>query len=146
MEGRHFNFIILTMQLVTIATTNCHGQSKLNISKQVFIQNFLLSNNIDILLCKETKIEEGCFSQCNKYTIIKNNSRNDFGTSVIIKNDIHVKDVKFYTEGRVIVFNTENTTIVNAYPKAGRDAESRKEREDFLLQLSPTCSNIQNRI
>ena len=111
MEGPHFDRIMLTMHLVTIAIMNCHGQLKLNLSNQLFIQKFLFSNNIDILLCQETKIEEECFSQCNSldnnYTIIKNNSRNDFGTSVIIKNNIQVNDVKFDTEGRVIVFNTE---------------------------------------
>ena len=48
-----------------------------------------------------------------------------------------ISDIKFYTEGRVIVLNTENTTIVYAYPKAGTDAESRQEREEFFNTIIP---------
>ena len=53
-----FPFTNFIMYILTIATMNCHGQSKLEIPKQLFIQNFILTNKIDILLCQETKIEE----------------------------------------------------------------------------------------
>ena len=32
---------------------------------------------------------------------------------MIVKNDIQIKDIRIDTEGRGIVFNTENATIVN---------------------------------
>ena len=109
-----------------MGSMNCQGHTKLTLSKQLYIQNFLQVNQIDILLCQETKIENDSFNLCesltNNYTIVKNNAANEYGTSVLIKNDIQIKDVKFDTDGRVIIFNTENTTIVNVYTKAGTDA------------------------
>ena len=132
---------LIIMAILTIATMNCHGQTKFNTSKQLFIQNFLKIYNIDILLCQETKIEEGNFNHCeylgNNYTIIKNNSHNKYQTSVIIKNKQQAKDIKFDTEGRIIVFNTDDYTIVNVYPKAGTDVKSRREREEIFVNTLP---------
>ena len=120
---------------------NCHGQSKLEIPKQLFIQNFMISNKIDILLCQETKIDDNTFNQCNfiksNYNIIKNNSHNHFGTSILVHNNIPIDEVKFDTEGRVIIFNSDNITICNTYPKAGTDSESRQEREDLINTTIP---------
>ena len=129
------------MYSITIATMNCHGQSKLEIPKQLFIQNFLLTNKVDILLCQETKILENTFNQCSfinsNYSIIKNNSTHHFGTSILVHNNIKIDEIKFDTEGRVIIFNSDNITIGNAYPRAGTDSESRQEREDLINTTIP---------
>lgn len=65
----------------------------------------------------------------NNYTILKNNSRNEYGTSILIKNYIQSENFRYDTEGRVIVLNFDDITIINTYPKAGTDADSRKERK-----------------
>ena len=71
------------MNYIKASTMNCQGQTKLMLAKQLFIQNHVKNNNIDVLLCQETRIEEGCFNHCenilNNYTIIKNNSYNFAG-------------------------------------------------------------------
>ena len=45
---------------------------------------------------------------------------------------MQIDDIKFDRSGRLIIFIIKNITIVNAYPKAGTDASSRQEREDFF--------------
>ena len=136
-----FSLFYLIMYTLTIATMNCHGQTKLEVPKQLYIQNFLLTNKIDILLCQEIKIEENSFNQCNfissNYSIIKNNSSNHYGTAILIHNNLQINEIKFDTAGRIIIFNTDNITICNAYPKAGTDAESRQDREDLINTTIP---------
>ena len=53
------------MYSLTVASMNCHGQSKIEVPKQLYIQNFLLTNRIDILMCQETRIDDLTFEQCN---------------------------------------------------------------------------------
>ena len=79
----------------------------------------------------------GCDIITNNYTILKNNSRNEYGTSVLVKNDIQIENFRFDTEGRVIVFNIDDMIIVNTYPKAGTDADSRKDREELFTSTLP---------
>lgn len=123
--------------------------NKVNPSQTTIYPQFPIKKQ-DILLCQVTKIEENCFSQCekfnNNYTIFKNNSRNEFGTSTIVKNDIQPMNFKFDTDGRVIMLNTESITIVNIYPKAGTDSDSRKERELFTNTLPKMIQYIKQNI
>ena len=120
---------------------SCQGQTKLTLSKQLYIQNFIRINFIDILLCQETRIENDTFKRCdylqNNFTIINNNTENEYGTVSLIKNNIQVQDVAFDTKGRVIALNTGNITIINIYPKAGTDAESRRLREELFANTIP---------
>ena len=83
----------------------------------------------------------------NKYSIIKNNAENDYGTDILVKNTLQIQDVSFDTEGRVIMLNTGNISIINIYPKAGTDAESRRQREELLANTVPNMSKyIKNNI
>ena len=61
----------------------------------------------------------------SNYRIIKNNSHNEYGTSVFNHNELPIENLRCDMEGRIIVFNTGDSTIVNVYPKAGLDGESR---------------------
>ena len=114
---------------LTVASMNCHGQSKLEVPKQLYIQNYLLTNNIDVLMCQETRIDDQTFEQCNfirsNYNIIKNNAANSYGTSVLVHVNLSLSDVKYDTDGRIIIFNIDDITFCNVYPKAGTDSESK---------------------
>ena len=129
------------MHSLTVASMNCHGQTKLEVPKQLFIQNFLLTNKIDILMCQETRIDDRTFEQCNfvrsNYNIIKNNASNSYGTSVLVHVNLNINDVKYDTDGRIIIFNIDEITFCNVYPKAGTDSESKQEREDLLNLTLP---------
>ena len=83
---------------MTIAYLNILGQTGLNISKQNQIEEFLKKNNIDILNCQETNIEEDSFSQCpyiiSNYYILQNNTLNKYGTAVLVKNCLNAENIK----------------------------------------------------
>merc|ERR1711895_371851 len=101
MEACLLIFFVM-MYSLTVASMNCHGQSKLEVPKQLYIQNFLLTNRIDILMCQETKIDDRTFEQCNfirsNYNIIKNNTPNPYGTSVLAHINLNIEEVKYDTE------------------------------------------------
>ena len=82
---------------------NCHGQTKLDTGKQLYIQISLSSHKIDVLLCQETRIEENTFNQChfinNNYSTIKNNSLNAFGTSILVHNNLQIEEVSLTLPG-----------------------------------------------
>ena len=129
------------MAILKIGALNCRGQTKLNLAKQLQIQFLLKMNNLDILLCQETYINDTSFKNCEYimkfYNIISNNALNEYGTLCIVKNSLDISDIKFDTEGRVITFNIDSITVCNVYPKAGTDAESRKQREILFAQTIP---------
>ena len=62
------------------AFMNIRGQTGLNISKQIQIENFIKSYKVDILNCQEINISDETFSTCNfissQYDIISNNAEN----------------------------------------------------------------------
>ena len=49
---------------LTIAYMNIRGQTGLDVSKQLQIENFIKSYRIDILNCQEINVLENSFSQC----------------------------------------------------------------------------------
>ena len=53
---KKFHQIKFIMYILTIASMNIHGQSRLEIPKQLYIQNFLLTNKTNAILSKATTI------------------------------------------------------------------------------------------
>ena len=86
------------MAVLTIATMNWHGQTKFTNAKQYFIQDFLKLHKIEVLVCQETRIKESDLTHCeyiyNNFTIIKNNSHNEYSTSIFIKNELQIEVIK----------------------------------------------------
>ena len=69
------------MAALKIGSLNCQGQSKMTVSKQLWIQHLLRLYNFDILCCQETFLEDDTFINCdfvmNNFTIIRNNAQNE---------------------------------------------------------------------
>ena len=69
---------------LTLSYINIQGQTGLNISKQVQIETFLKTYNIDIAHCQEINIDNDSFQDCpfinSSYNIISNNASNKYGT------------------------------------------------------------------
>ena len=74
--------------ILTVAYMNCRGQTRFNISKQLQIENFLQTYNLDILHLQECQIDDETFTECNfissNYSLIKNNSHNQYGTASLV--------------------------------------------------------------
>ena len=100
--------------VITVAFINCVGQSRFPISKQLEIQSFVCSNNIDILHMQECRMDDDTFSQCgfltSNFNLFSNNTPNEsnYGTATMVRSDIEVTNVHTDNEGRVIVLKTKD--------------------------------------
>ena len=73
---------------------------------------------------------------------MKNNSQNNFGTAIFVRNTFEIGDVKFDTEGRIIILNIGEFTLGNVYAKAGTDGDSRKLRENMFCEILPNMLRL----
>ena len=133
---------ISSTSILTVAYLNCRGQTGFNVSKQLQIENYLQAHNIDILHLQECKIDDETFSECNfissNYSVIKNNSHNQYGTASIVKNHFSPEGIILHQSGRLIIFNIGDITFGNVYLPSGTDGPSRASRESFCGETIPT--------
>ena len=135
-------------QSINVCVMNIRAQTGLNYAKQRQIEDFLMSNKIDILHLQESHVEDDTFNDCNyisaNYDIIANNSLNKFGTASLVKSDLEIKNVSMDQEGRVIVFDVgEHFTCGNFYLPCGTDRIAKGKRENiaqrsYQIYLSTT--------
>ena len=127
---------------ITVAYLNCHGQSGFNVSKKLQIQSFLQNYSIDILHLQECRIEDDTFDQCrfltSNYSVLKNNSQNEYGTASILKNYFNPENIILHSSGRVIIFSIGNLTFGNIYLPSGSDGIIRASRETYCGETIPT--------
>ena len=127
---------------ITVAYLNCRGQSGFNVSKQLQIQSFLQNYSIDILHLQECRIEDDTFDQCkfltSNYSVLKNNSQNEYGTASILKNYFNPEKIILHSSGRVIIFSIGNLTFGNIYLPSGSDGIIRASRETYCGETIPT--------
>ena len=126
---------------ITLAYMNIRGQTGLDEIKQVQIENFIKSYNIDILNCQEINISEDSFSNCDyitsSYDIITNNAQNKYGTCCIVSNNLNSENIKFDTNGRVIAFDIDNITFCNVYLPSGTEQSMKNLRENYSAEILP---------
>ena len=105
---------------------NIHGQTGLDESKQVQIEQFIKSYNVDILNCQEINILDETFRKCNliasSYEIIQNNAANKYGTCCIVSNSLATDNIKLDTNGRIFCFDIEESSFCNVYLPSGNDS------------------------
>ena len=127
--------------ILTIAFINVRGQSSLNESKQKQIEAFAKYNNCDIVHLQEAQIEEETFSNCefitSSYNIIPNNSPSKYGTASLVRSELTVENLRFDSEGRVIVFDIGDFSTANIYLHSGTDSVSRAGREHYCCEILP---------
>ena len=127
------------LKTLNIAFLNCKGQSGFTVSKQLQIQNFLITNDVDILNLQETHVENDSFSACNvissNYEIIKNNSNSKYGTCTLVRNTFEVQERILHQSGRIIIFSIGSLTLGNVYLPSGTDSDSRSARENFCGEI-----------
>ena len=126
---------------IKVGFMNVKGQSKLNVEKQMQIEDFLRRYKCDILNLQETNIEPETFSACNfissNYSILANNSSNNYGTSSLIKSEFVVENVRCDSDGRVLVFDIDQYTFANLYFHSGTDAAARTGWERLCGDILP---------
>ena len=127
---------------ITVAYLNCRGKTGFNISKQKQIESFLQNQTIGILHLQESRIDDDTFNQCNfitsNYSVIQNNSENQYGTASIVKNSFIPEDIILHHSGRIIIFNIGDITFGNVYLPSGTDGQTRARIENFCGETIPT--------
>ena len=66
-----------------------------------------------------------CYYIKSNFEILSNNNINKYGTASLIKNEFEPLNIKYDTEGRVIKFDINNTTMCNVYIPSGTDSITR---------------------
>ena len=128
---------------IIVAYINCVGQSKLPISKQLEIQSFVCTNNVDILHLQECRIDDDSFAHCgyltSNFNIFSNNKPDDshYGTASLVKSDLDVTNIHTDDDGRIIVFDAADSTWSNMYLPSGSDGISRAKREHYFSEVIP---------
>ena len=129
------------MYILRVATLNCQGQSGITPTKALYINDMLKRSNIDILHLQETYINEETFEHCSliesNYNVVKNNAINNYGTASLVKNNLTIKELRYDTEGRIIMFEIKKFLFANIYPKSGTDTVSRQHRENMFSTVVP---------
>ena len=129
------------MKVLNVTTINCRGQTRFNVSKQLQVQDFIVNHRIDIALLQETNFNTETFDKCdnikNNFSYVYNNSNNEFGTAVIVRNTFEINNIKIDTEGRIITCEVGGITFANVYAPSGSDGDSRSHREGIFGDSLP---------
>ena len=124
-----------------IAFLNVCGQSKLPVSKQIQIEDFIKHHKLDILHLQEVDVNDTTFESCpiisSSFTIIPNNSPTQYGTASLVKNDIVVENIQFDSAGRVIIFEACGISHANIYLPSGCSQLARSGREEYCAATLP---------
>ena len=130
--------------VLIVGYLNCRGQTGFTVSKQLQIEIFLQSNNIDVLHLQETRIQDDTFSECHfiasNYSLIQNNSHNQYGTASLVRNSFFPEDIILHHSGRVLLFNIGNITLGNVYLPSGTVmmAKVGQAERTFVVKHYPT--------
>ena len=124
-----------------VATLNLRGQTRMNLIKQLQIDDLIKTKNIAIIFLQESHITDQTFEKCthikSNFQILKNNSENGYGTSVLVHNSLPVQNVKVIPGGRIIYFEINKTSFCNVYLPSGSAAKA--EREALLGKTLPNA-------
>ena len=130
---KHFNHRIFKK------SSNWHASCK-TVTDRTFAKYY----QCDVLHLQEANIDEETFSSCNflqnSYNIFENNSINKYGTASLVKSELIVDNLRYDSEGRVIIFDIGNLTLGNVYLHSGTDAAARSSRENIVVRCCLTCS------
>ena len=126
---------------IIIGFMTIRGQSRLNTDKQIQIEDFLKKYKCDILNLQETDIQPETFSTCkytsSNYNILANNSTTNYGTSSLVKSEFVVENIKYDSDGRVMIFDIDHMTFGNMYFNSGTDSIARRGRDKLCSEVLP---------
>ena len=142
LQSLNFFLMDFISQNIKVAYLNCRGQTGLNLAKQLQIENFLQTNDIDVAHLQETHFDDETFMECrfisSSYYLIRNNSETRYGTGSLIRNSFQADEIVLHHSGRIILFNIADVTLGNIYLPSGTDGASRASREALCSETLPT--------
>ena len=115
LQSLNFFLMDFISQNIKVAYLNCRGQTGLNLAKQLQIENFLQTNDIDVAHLQETHFDDETFMECrfisSSYYLIRNNSESRYGTGSLIRNSFQADEIVLHHSGRIILFNIADVTL-----------------------------------
>ena len=93
---------------------------------------------------QEVHIGDDSFSSCDflnsNFNILPNNGPNKYTTATLVKSALTVENVRYDTEGGVIIFDIGELTFGNLYLPSGTDSPSTNLRESNCCKESYCCN------
>ena len=124
-----------------VATLNVRGQTKMNQTKQIQLDNLIKTRNLAIILLQECHITDQTFESCphikHNFQILKNNAENGYGTGALVHNSLPIQNVKAIPGGRIIYFEIGKVSFCNIYLPSG--SAGKADREAMLGKVLPNA-------
>ena len=122
-----------------VATLNLRGQTKMNMIKQLQIDELVKAQKAAIIFFQESHILDQTFENCphikNNFQLLINNAENGYGTSALIHNSLKIENVKALPGGRILYFEINRISFCNVYLPSGTAGKA--EREAILGDSLP---------
>ena len=122
-----------------VATLNLRGQTKMNMIKQLQIDELVKAQKAAIIFFQESHILDQTFENCPhikaNFQLLINNSENGYGTSALIHNSLKIENVKALPGGRILYFEINRISFCNVYLPSGTAGKA--EREAILGDSLP---------
>ena len=122
-----------------VATLNLRGQTKMNLSKLLQLEELLKSLKFAVIFFQESHIQDTTFENCpfikSNFQLLINNSSTGYGTSALVNNSLKIENVKALPGGRILYFEINKTSFINVYLPSGTAGKG--EREAILSDSLP---------
>ena len=115
-----------------VATLNLRGQTKMNLSKLLQLEELLKSLKPAIIFFQESHFQNTTFENCpfinSNFQLLINNSPTGYGTSALVNNSLKIENVKALPGGRILYFEINKTSFVNVYLPSGTAGKAESYR------------------
>ena len=122
-----------------VATLNLRGQTKMNLSKLLQLEELLQSLKPAVIFFQESHFQDKTFENCpfinSNFQLLINNSPTGYGTSALVNNSLKIENVKALPGGRILYFEINKTSFVNVYLPSGTAGKG--DRESILSDSLP---------
>ena len=124
-----------------VATLNLRGQTKMNLSKLLQLEELLKSQKFAVIFFQESHIQDTTFENCpfikSNYQILINNSSTGYGTSALVNNSLKIENVKALPGGRILYFEINKPpSSTSTSPPAQQAKGIEKPSSATLFQIS----------
>ena len=115
-----------------VATLNLRGQTKMNLTKLLQLEELLKSLKVAVIFFQESHIQDTTFENCpfirSNFQLLINNSSTGYGTSALVNNSLKIENVKALPGGRILYFEINKTSFVNVYLPSGTAGKAESHR------------------
>lgn len=128
--------------MVNIATFNMAGIS--SPEKRQILYNFFLQNHLDIVCLQEITFND-CPILTQHYDMHTNLGPRKHGTAILVRQNLHIKNVLIEPEGRLISLETQGITYTCIYAPSGEGNKLARDKF-FRFTIPAYCATVKTRL